>query len=53
MSAFDLEPDPLDHHAYYDRMGNRYIFHSHKEYKIARDAQIIAWLAKGITPYFL
>lgn len=50
---FSLTPDPLDPHAFYDRMGNRHVFHTHREYTVARQAQIIAWLTKSVIPSFL
>ena len=53
MNPLALTPDPLDPHAYYDRMGNRHVFRSHREYIVARQTQIIAWLSKRITPSFL
>ncbi len=53
MSNFSLTPDPLDPHAFYDRMGNRHVFRTRREYTVARQAQIIAWLTKSVIPSFL
>ncbi len=48
-----LIPDPLDPYGYYDRLGNRYTFYSHREYEVARQLHIIQWLTKGKLLCFL
>ena len=55
VSALDLQltPDPHDSHAFYDRLGNRWVFHCHAEYLAARRAQLIDWLATDALLCFL
>ncbi len=50
---FTLISEPSDPGALYDRFGNRYRFHDHTEYLIARNQQIISWIHHRAPLYFL
>jgi len=54
LSDLSLVTDVLpDSRALYDRFGNRYVFNSHREYQVARQLQIIAWITRNRPLHFL
>lgn len=55
MTIDDLQlvPDLHERGAYYDRLGNRWVFASHAEYAAARCQQVIGWLTRGTLLCFL
>jgi hypothetical protein len=53
LDDYRLVPDPLDSHAYYDWVGNRYVFTCHEEYEVARRIHLIDWLTGHCVLLFM